>query len=96
MRRPARAGAKSAAPAPDLSPADAPLFEALKAWRLRAAAGKPAYTVANNRTLAAIAAIRPAGEGALIEISGVGPGFISKYAPEVLAIVAEHPAALAA
>jgi RecQ family ATP-dependent DNA helicase len=85
-----------AAPPPDLSAADAPLFEALKAWRLRAAAGKPAYTVANNRTLAAITAIRPRDEAALIEISGVGPGFISKFAPEVLALVAEHPAALAA
>ena len=54
MRRPKRASSLGAA-APDLSPADAPLFEALKAWRLGAAAGKPAYTVANNRTLAAIA-----------------------------------------
>jgi RecQ family ATP-dependent DNA helicase len=95
VRRPKRA-AGSAAPPPDLSAADAPLFEALKAWRLTAAAGKPAYTVANNRTLAAIAAIRPIDTSALIEIGGVGPAFISKYAPEVLAIVAEHPAALAA
>jgi RecQ family ATP-dependent DNA helicase len=86
----------SAAPPPDLSPADAPLFEALKAWRLQAAAGKPAYTVANNRTLSAIAAIRPQDPGALIEISGVGPSFISKFAPEVLAIVAEHTESLAA
>ncbi len=40
----------------------------------------------------------PAGRArsALIEISGVGPSFISKYAAEVLAIVAEHPAALVA
>jgi len=38
----------------------------------------------------------PADAAALIEISGVGPSFISKYAPEVLAIVADHPAALAA
>jgi superfamily II DNA helicase RecQ len=86
----------SSAPPPDLSPGDEPLFEALKTWRLQAAAGKPAYTVANNRTLAAIAAIRPGSEGALIEISGVGPGFITKFAPEVLALIAEHPAALAA
>ena len=87
---PAQRRGGGSAPAPDLSPADAPLFEALKAWRLSAAAGKPAYTVANNRTLAAIAAVRPTERGALIEISGVGPGFISKFAPEVLAIVAEH------
>jgi superfamily II DNA helicase RecQ len=70
------------------------LFEALKAWRLEAAMGKPAFTVASNRTLTAIAAVRPADADALIAISGVGPAFISKYAPEVLAIVAEHPPSL--
>jgi ATP-dependent DNA helicase RecQ len=95
VRRPAGKRATKA-PAPDLSPADGPLFEALKAWRLRAADGKPAFTVASNRTLTAIAATRPADADALIAIHGVGPSFISKYAPEVLAIVAEHPAALAA
>jgi ATP-dependent DNA helicase RecQ len=95
IRRPKRAGG-SPPPAPDLAPADAPLFEALKAWRLVAAAGKPAYTVASNRTLATIAAVRPADADALIEISGVGPSFISKFAPEVLAIVAEDSGALAA
>jgi RecQ family ATP-dependent DNA helicase len=85
-------GTKSPAPAPDLSPADAPLFEALKAWRLGAAEGKPAYTVASNKTLSAIAAVRPQDEDALIAISGVGPAFIEKYAPEVLALIAEHAA----
>jgi RecQ family ATP-dependent DNA helicase len=86
---------KAAAPAPDLSPADAPLFEALKDWRLRAAAGKPAFTVASNRTLTAIAAARPADADSLIAISGVGPSFIAKYAPEVLELIAQHPAAVA-
>jgi ATP-dependent DNA helicase, RecQ family len=95
VRRPKKASG-SAVPPPDLSPADEPLFEALKAWRLRTAAGKPAFTVASNRTLSAIAAVRPRDDGALIEIHGVGPSFIAKYAPEVLAIVAKHPAALAA
>jgi RecQ family ATP-dependent DNA helicase len=80
----------SATPAPDLSSADAPLFEALKAWRLSAAAGKPAFTVASNRTLTAIAAVRPQDADSLLAISGVGPAFIAKYAPEVLAIIAEH------
>ncbi len=87
---------KAAAPAAELSPADAPLFEALKTWRLTAAAGKPAYTVAANKTLTAIAAARPRDEDALLAISGVGPAFIEKYAPEVLALVAEHTAPLAA
>ena len=97
VRQPARSrGASSAAPPPDLSPADAPLFETLKAWRRRAADGKPAYTVASNRTLQTIAAVRPADAAALQAISGVGPAFIAKFADEVLAIVAEHPLAQAA
>jgi ATP-dependent DNA helicase RecQ len=91
-----KSSAKPAAPAPDLSPADAPLFEALKAWRLGAAEGKPAYTVANNRVLTTIAATRPTDADALIAISGIGPSFVAKYAPEVLALVAEHAQPLAA
>jgi RecQ family ATP-dependent DNA helicase len=91
-----KSSAKPAAPIPDLSPADAPLFEALKAWRLGAAEGKPAYTVANNRVLTTIAATRPADADALIAISGVGPSFVAKYAPEVLALVARHAEPLAA
>src|SRR5436853_7593423 len=94
-RKPTRAKA-AAAPAPDLSPADAPLFEALKTWRLGAAEGKPAFTVASNKTLTAIAAARPQSEETLPAISGVGPAFIEKYAPDVLAIVAEHQQQLAA
>jgi RecQ family ATP-dependent DNA helicase len=89
VRKPSGAKAKQA-PAPDLSPADAPLFEALKVWRLGAAADKPAFTVASNKTLTAIAAARPKDESALLAISGVGPAFIEKYAPDVLEIVAEH------
>ena len=95
VRKPARAKA-AAAPAPNLGPADAPLFEALKAWRLSAAVGKPAYTVASNKTLTAIATTRPHDETSLLAISGVGPAFIEKYAPEVLALVAEHAPALGA
>jgi RecQ family ATP-dependent DNA helicase len=93
VRKPKRAGG-SRAPAPDPSAGDEALFEALKAWRLQAAGSKPAYTVANNRTLGAIVATRPRNAAALIEISGVGPAFISKFAPEVLEIIAAHPATL--
>jgi ATP-dependent DNA helicase RecQ len=91
VRAPQRTATK-APPAPDLSPADAPLFEALKAWRLGAAQGKPAYTVAHNKTLAAIAATRPADPDSLLAISGIGAGFVEKYAEEVLALIAEHAA----
>jgi RecQ family ATP-dependent DNA helicase len=91
--RPARRARADAAAPPELSPADAPLFEQLKAWRLKAADGKPAFTVAHNSTLEAIAASRPASADALLAIRGIGPSFVSKYAPEVLALVAGERAA---
>ncbi len=84
-RRPSRG---SAAPPPELAAADAPLFEQLKAWRLRAADGKPAFTVAHNSTLEAIASSRPVDADSLAEIRGVGPSFIAKYADDVLEVIA--------
>ncbi len=84
--RPARAP-KKAGPPPELSPQDVSLFEKLKEWRLVAADGKPAFTVAHNSTLEAIAATRPGDPEALLAIRGIGPNFVSKYAPEVLEIV---------
>ncbi|MGH2974011.1 MAG: RecQ family ATP-dependent DNA helicase [Solirubrobacterales bacterium] len=91
--RPARRAKSPAAPPPALSPSDGPLFEELKAWRLRAADGKPAYTVAHNSTLAAIAAAKPSDEASLAAIRGIGPSFIAKFAPEVLEIVRNGAAA---
>src|SRR3954447_6999720 len=89
IRRPRSRGRAAPAP-PELSDADTGLFEALKVWRLRSADGKPAYTVAHNRTLAAIAASRPAGPDALARIHGIGPAFVSHHAAEVLELVAAH------
>jgi ATP-dependent DNA helicase RecQ len=85
-----RSRSRSPAPAVELSAADAELLDALKAWRLLAAAGKPAYTVAHNRTLEAIAASRPEGPDALARIHGIGPAFVSRHATEVLDLVATH------
>jgi ATP-dependent DNA helicase RecQ len=91
VRRKPRPGKSAASsPPPELSPADVVLFEELKGWRLRAADGKPAFTVAHNSTLERIAAARPADADRLAEIRGIGPSFVAKHAPEVLAIVAGH------
>lgn len=87
--RPARRAAKTAAPPPDLSSDDEALFERLKQWRRGAAGDKPAYTVAHNSTLQAIAAARPADEAALEAIRGIGPTFIERHASAVLSIVAQ-------
>jgi superfamily II DNA helicase RecQ len=76
--------AKAVAPA---DVADAPLFEALKEWRMRASNGKPAYTVAHNSTLEAIAALKPATLDELASIKGVGPAFVGRYGEQVLALL---------
>src|SRR4051794_14429088 len=68
-----RPGTKPASPPADLSPEDEALLEALRAWRLKAARGKPAYTAVNNRTLEGIAVTRPSDVSSLAEIHGVGP-----------------------
>lgn len=86
--RPPRQAKAAAAPPAELSEADAPLFEQLKAWRLKAAEGKPAYTVAHNSTLTAIATARPSDEQSLAAIRGVGPSFVAKHGADVLGIVA--------
>ncbi|MGH2877565.1 MAG: RecQ family ATP-dependent DNA helicase, partial [Solirubrobacteraceae bacterium] len=74
-------------PALELDPAGQALFEALRAWRSGASAGKPAYTVAHNRTLELIAGRRPATPAELAAISGVGPAFIERHGEAVLAVV---------
>jgi ATP-dependent DNA helicase RecQ len=84
----ARRSKRKPAEESDLTPEGEELFESLREWRLRAADGKPAYTVANNRTLEGIAASRPSDRAGLAAIHGVGPTFIDRYAEEVLELVA--------
>ena len=90
--RPRRGGGAS----PDLTAADADLYERLKAWRLQVAREEdvPAYVVFSNSTLALIAGAEPTTEEELSRISGVGPAKLEKYGPAVLAVVGEcHDAA---
>jgi ATP-dependent DNA helicase RecQ len=77
----------------ELAPGDEALFEALKEWRLQAAKGKPAYTVAHNRTLAEIAAKRPGGREELADVYGVGPTFVKRHAEAVLELIGASGAA---
>lgn len=87
----ARPAPKRGAPAPtyELSPADEPLLEQLMAWRLERARadGVPAYVVADNKTLAAIASRRPSNEAALLRVPGIGQRKVAMYGEEILAIV---------
>jgi superfamily II DNA helicase RecQ len=78
---------RSAKAVADPEIADAPLFEALKQWRMRVSNGKPAYTIAHNSTLEAIAALKPATLDELATIKGVGPTFVGRYGEQVLALL---------
>jgi DNA helicase-2/ATP-dependent DNA helicase PcrA len=69
---------------------DEALFAALRSWRLETAAlaSVPAYVVARDRTLEAIASSKPRDASSLGAIHGVGPAFLERYGEAVLALVA--------
>ena len=81
---------KGSTPPPELAPEDEEIFEILRQWRLQAAGDKPAYHVASNRTLTAIATVKPTDEDSLLEISGVGPTFMENHGAEVLRLVGDN------
>jgi DNA helicase II / ATP-dependent DNA helicase PcrA len=66
-----------------------PRFEALRAWRSDRARtdGVPAYVVAPDTTLAAIAEAQPTSTAALRRVKGMGPARLERYGSEILAIV---------
>ncbi len=74
-----------------LSAADEPLLERLIEWRRERARtdGVPAYVVADNKTLAAIAAHRPTGEVELLGVPGIGQRKVATYCEEILQLVAK-------
>ncbi len=78
---------------PALAPADEALLEELRRWRKHASDGKPAYTIAHNRTLEAIATLRPSTRAELARVRGVGPAFVERHGAAVLALVAAGAAA---
>jgi DNA helicase-2/ATP-dependent DNA helicase PcrA len=94
-RRPARRPARSTPGPPtptDLDPGARRAFEALRAWRTRLAraADVPAYVIAHDRTLAALAAAGPRTREELLEVPGLGEVKVSRYGDELLELLAEH------
>ena len=73
----------------ELSAADEPLLEKLIEWRRNRsrADGVPAYVVADNKTLAAIAVRRPSDGVALLGVPGIGQRKVATYGEEILDIV---------
>ena len=83
--RRARKGRESSA----TSPADQPLFEALRAWRSREAKSQhvPPYVIFHDRTLTEIASSKPGSRAALERVNGVGEGKLARYGEAVLEVV---------
>lgn len=71
---------------------DAPLFEALRAWRLQLARERavPPYAIFSDATLKAICELRPGSAATLGTVSGVGQRKLAEYGEDVLNIVREH------
>ena len=67
-----------------------PVTTALRAWRTRRAHddGVPAFVVAHDTTLLAIAEARPTTLGALSRVKGMGPTKLERYGAEILAAIA--------
>jgi ATP-dependent DNA helicase RecQ len=63
-------------------------FEALRAWRLGRAEGKPAFTVASDATLRELIARRPSSVRELIDVRGIGPAFCERHGESLLEALA--------
>ena len=88
-----RADRRSAPVGPaELSPEARRVFEALRAWRgeLARAASVPAYVIAHDRTLAAVAAAVPRTREELLAVPGLGEVKVSRYGDQLLELVATH------
>lgn len=71
---------------------DPELFEKLRSWRAKLAATEslPPYIIAHDKTLAAVAAMKPQSEAELLEAPGFGPKKVEAYGPAILDLIREH------
>ena len=85
------ASSSTATPPAELSPAAEQLEQALKAWRTTIAKklGMPPFVVLHDKTLRAIAHVRPTTPNQLQEIPGMGPAKQEKYGQQLLEICAQ-------
>jgi superfamily II DNA helicase RecQ len=72
----------------EVDEASARLFDRLRRYRDQVRDGKPAYTVFDDKTLAAIASTLPADLAELARVKGVGPAKLEQYGDDVLALTA--------
>ena len=76
---------------PETADADPILLEKLREWRAEQAREQavPAYVIFHDRTLAAIAAVRPADLDELAGIPGIGTKKLERYGQRLIELVAE-------
>ncbi|HYB22357.1 MAG TPA: ATP-dependent DNA helicase RecQ [Solirubrobacteraceae bacterium] len=79
---------RGGSPAEDLPEVDEREFDALRAWRLERAEGKPAYTVATDAALRGILHARPRDARELLAVRGIGPAFCEKHGESLLEALA--------
>lgn len=84
-----RSGEMVALPAPDED-----LVRSLVAWRSAVArsSGVPAHVVLHDRTLDALASLRPTTLGALLDVPGVGPVTAQRLGPTLLPLMSDRRA----
>lgn len=94
VERAPRSRAKAAPAAADLEPAQAELFERLRAWRAGEAReqGVPAYIVFGDATLRAVAVAKPASLAELDGITGIGAKKREAYGEALISVVGESAA----
>ncbi len=71
----------------DEDPVDEAQFDALRAWRLARAEGKPAYTVATDSALRGVLRRRPGAISEVIEVRGLGKAFCEKHGDSLLELL---------
>jgi ATP-dependent DNA helicase RecQ len=79
-------------PATVVPPEVAPLFQALREWRLEEAKAQavPPYVIFHDKTLLDIATARPGSLSVLASVAGVGEGKLARYGEAVLRVLRAH------
>jgi ATP-dependent DNA helicase RecQ len=74
-------------------PPDERLIDSLRAWRRATAAERsvPPYVVLHDRTVAALAAARPATLDELADVPGIGPAKLAAYGPQLIDLLKQPP-----
>ncbi|MEM9055914.1 MAG: ATP-dependent DNA helicase RecQ [Pseudomonadota bacterium] len=83
--------ARKRKPAAELPPVDAAIADALRTWRADEArrTGVPAYRVITNKSLDALAAVRPGSKEELLDIHGIGPATVEQFGDALLRLVGD-------